>query len=112
VGRNLRIVYGLDDTLSIETAAFTKGTAGAAERTWSTWRTGVRARIQETGAGHGEEAGAKRTLKAYTVLLEDDYDLTHTHRLKDRRGTYYKVTGVTSKGEIGRPMAIEAETWR
>lgn len=110
--RNLRIAYGLDDTLTIEKAAYSKGTAGAAERSWSTWRTGVRARIQTTSAEHAEQARARRTLTADTVLLEDDYDLTDAHRLKDLEGNYYRILGVTSKGEIGRPMVIEARPWR
>lgn len=112
VSRNLRIVYALEDTVTIEVAAVAKGTAGAAERTWSVWRTGVRCRIQEVAADHADGAGAKRTQAAYQILCEDDYDVDHTHRIKDQRGTYYRILGTGQKGEIGQPMIIEAAKWR
>jgi hypothetical protein len=112
ISRNLRIVYGLDDTVTIQVASYAKGTAGAPERTYTTWRTGVRCRVQEVAATHGDEAGARRTQKAYVILCEDDYDLDHTHRIKDRRGNKYQVLGVSQRADIGKPMIIEATPWR
>jgi hypothetical protein len=111
IARNLRVAYGLDDTLTIQQATYAKGTGGASEETFTTWRTGVRARIQEVAADVTSDVDARRTEKMFTVMLEDDYSLGHRHRLRDRHGNLYKVQGTTSKAELGKPFTVEAIPW-
>jgi hypothetical protein len=110
--RNLRIAYGLDDTITIERATYAKGTAGAIEEDYKIHKTGVRARIQETAADMEIEAGARRTTKEVTILLEEDVTILQTDRIEDRRGTLYRVEGTVQQAEIGQPFVIGASEWR
>ncbi len=112
VSRNLRIAYGLDDTVSIQKATYAKGDGGAQEATWTTYVAGVRARVQEVAATGGVAGGAKQTGRAYDVLLEADLELDAKHRIVDQRGRKYLIVGVTGRAEVGQPMTIEATAWR
>ncbi len=117
VTRNLAIAYGLNDTIVIEAATWAKGTGGAMEATYSIWKSGVRARIQEVSdaterARIQTEEGAKRTPKQFKIYVDKDYEITHTHRIRDRKGTYYKVEGNTTKGELDEMQIVEASEWR
>lgn len=110
--RNLRIAYGLEDTLTIERATYAKGAAGAVEETYTIHRTGIRARIQETASDMEVGAGARRTTKEFTILLEEDVTILQTDRIKDRRGTLYRIEGTVQQAEIGQPFVIGASEWR
>lgn len=110
--RNLRVAYGLEDTITIERAAYAKGDAGAFEETYRIWKTGVRARIQEDVADMVVEAGAQRTTKESNILLEDDYDIRQSDRIRDRRGTFYQIAGTIQKADIGQPFVIGVVEWR
>lgn len=112
VTRNLRVVYHLGDTFVIQQAVFAKGTAGAAGATYHVWKAGVRGRIQETEAEVENLDGVERTAKTWQVLLENDYEIDHQHRLKDRKGNLYDIELTVSKGVIGQPMQIEVSEWR
>ncbi len=112
VTRDLRIAYGLDDTVSIQKATYAKGDGGAQEATWTTYVAGVRARVQEVAATGGVVGGAKQTGRAYAVLLEADLELDSKHRIVDQRGRKYLIVGVTGRGDVGQPMTIEATAWR
>ena len=110
--RNLRVAYGLEDTITIERATYAKGDAGAFEDDYKIWKTGVRARIQEDVADMEVDAGAKRTTKEINILLEDDYDIRQSDRIKDRRGTFYRIAGTIQKADIGQPFVIGVVEWR
>lgn len=112
VTRNLRIAFGLEDTATIEQASYAKGTAGAQERTWTPWRTGVRCRIQQVAQDHGDDFGARRSGKLFRILCEDNYAVTHEHRVKDSEGIYYQINGTSGHDDIGQPFVIEASQWR
>ncbi len=112
VTRNLAIAYGLDDTLVIEKAVYAKGTAGASEASYHVWRSGVRARIQEVAAVMGTEQETQRTAKRFEIFLEDDYAINHNHRIRDRRGNYYRIEGTGNKAELGQAQVVEATEWR
>ncbi len=112
VTRNLAIAYGLNDTVVIEEATYAKGTGGAAEATYHVWRAGVRARIQDVAAAIGTELETQRTAKRFQIFLEDDYDLTHNHRIRDRKGNYYKIQGTANKAALGQAQVVEASEWR
>lgn len=120
VSRNLRVVYGLNDTVVIEQATYSKGDGGAGEKTWHVWKTGVRARIQPGGDARfesqateaGVDAGAQRTMQRFLILMEDDYVLNHSHRIKDREGNVYRILNTTGREDIGQPMTVEVEKWR
>jgi hypothetical protein len=110
--RNLAVVYGLNDTLVIEKATYAKGTAGAAEATYTVWRTGVQCRIQETSRDVEVTAGAKRAGRQYDVFLGEDVTIDHNHRLRDAKGNYYRVENITGAEEIGGLQTVSASEWR
>lgn len=111
VSRNVIVQYGLDDTVTIEVAAFSKGDGGAAERSWSTYRT-ARARIQKITADAEDREGARRTATQYDIFVVTDVTLDHTHRIKGVDGTLYQVTGNTGVDDIGALQVVQATEWR
>ncbi len=107
--RSLTVVYGLDDTIDVLAATYTKDGGGAAEPTWRPWKTGIRARIQPASAKMGTEHGARRTVTRYHVFVEEDLTLDHTHRIQCADGTVYKVVGTKAAERIGELQTIEIE---
>jgi len=109
--RNVAVVYGLDSVVTIEKATYSKGTQGAMERTWTTWKK-VKARIQPSTAQAETSAGMKRTEKRYQVLLATTCDVDNSHRIKAADGTLYKFAGATQADQIGQPQIIEVTKWQ
>ncbi len=107
--RNVAVAHGLDDTVTILKATYAKGPAGAAEATWKTWRTGVRARIQAQNTRVDTEHRTRRAATRYRIFIEQDLELDHTHRVQGSDGTLYKIVGTTGEGRLGEPQTIEAE---
>jgi hypothetical protein len=112
VTRNLAIAYGLNDTVVIEEAVYAKATGGAAKVTYHVWKSGVRARIQEVATTIGTELETQRTAKQFHIFLESDYEINHNHRIRDRKGDYYKIEGTANKAELGQAQVVEASEWR
>jgi len=107
--RNLAVVYGLDDTVTILKATYAKEEGGAAEPTWRPWKTGVRARIQPAVAEVASEHQARQTTTRYRIFVEEDLVLNHTHQIQGPDGTIYKITGTTGAQRIGELPTVEAE---
>ncbi len=106
---NLAVVYGLDDTISILKATYAKGSGGAAEPTWRSWKTGVRARIQPAAAEVGTQHQARQTTVRYQIFVEEDLALDHDYRIRAADGTIYKVRGTLGAERIGELQTIDAE---
>jgi hypothetical protein len=106
--RELSIAYGLDDTVAVLKAEYVKSDAGAAEPTWQTWRTGVRARIQPVEIKVGADHSARCATSTYRIFLEYDLVLDQTHRIRGADGTLYQVTAVTGSARLGELQTIEA----
>jgi hypothetical protein len=111
VSRDVIVQYGLDDTVTIEVAAYSKGDGGAAERSWSTYRT-ARARIQEVTADAEDREGARRTARQYDIFIVTDLELGHEHRIRGSDGTLYNITGNTGVQDVSALQAIQATEWR
>jgi len=109
--RNKAVVHGLNDTITIERATYAKATSGVTEATWATWRTGVRARIQEVDARAQAQVGKRETRKQFDIFIEEDLDIKHTNRAKGPDGTYYRILGYIGTDDITGVQTIEAETW-
>jgi hypothetical protein len=108
--RSLAVVYGLDDVITILKATYVMGDCGAAEATWLTWRTGVRARIQPVQSSVGSQHEARRTTTRYQIFMEGELALDQTHRILGPDGTIYKVLGTSGAERLGELQTIEAET--
>lgn len=109
VCRNVAIVYGLDDRVTIMMADWSKGSGGAAEPSWREWRTGIRARIQEIAAEPTTEHEGRITRRRFEIYIADDLTINHTHRVRGPDSTLYRITGTNGRGEIGRLQTINAE---
>jgi hypothetical protein len=107
--RDLAVAFALDDTVTILEATYAKGEGGAAEPTWRTWKTGVRARIQPATADVGAKHQARQTTTRYEIFLEEDLALDHNHRIQGPDGTIYKVRATLGAGRIGELQSIDAE---
>ena len=113
IARNLRVYYGLDDTIDILQARYTKGDGGAMEVDgWDKHKTGIRARIQPVESDVGAEYQSRRTVKRVEILIEDidpRIDPDQRHRVRAKDGTIYKVTGYSGAEQIGDVPRIQAE---
>ena len=109
IARNLAVVYGLDDTVTILEATYAKGDGGAAEPTWQPWKTGIRARVQPAEVEVGTEHQARRTTRRVQIFVEEDVALDHTHRIQGPDGTVYKIHGSTGTQRIDQIQTIDAE---
>ncbi len=107
--RNLAVVYGLDDTVSILKANYIKGDAGAAEPVWCLWKTGVRARIQPFEADMGTQHQAMRATRRFQIFIEEDVALDHRHCIQGPDGTVYRIIRSLGVERIGELQSIDAE---
>jgi len=107
--RDLTLAYGLDDTISILKATYTKGDCGGAEPTWLMWRTGIRARIQPADTKEDAKQQARQTVARYRIFLEENLAIDHNHRIQGPDGTFYRVTGTVGAERIGEVQSIYVE---
>lgn len=109
ITRDLAVVYHLNDTVAILRATYEKGTAGAAEPTWHSYRSGVRARIQPMASDIAVEHEAKRKVTRVEIYVDSDFAIDQNCRVLAMNGTLYKVTGYRAAERIGELPVIEAE---
>ncbi len=109
VSRNVRVAFGLEDTIRIEQATYAKSTQGAAEPTWKVFRDGIRARIQPVLTDIAVENVAKRFVREVTIFIGEDLPITQNHRVVARDGTIYKITNYKGAERIGELAEIAAE---
>lgn len=114
VCRNLSVTFGLNDTLRIEQAVYSKDTGGAATETPHVLRTGVRARIQPVAVDVETVAGAKRSEQTFEIYLGEDLEdadvvRLHTLLFVASDGTKYRPTAYRAAERIGELAFIEAE---
>ena len=107
--RDLVIAHALDDTINILKATYVKGECGAAEPTWRTCRTGLRARIQPDGTKATTEHEAYRTVARYKIFLEEDFVLDHNDCIQGPDGTLYRVVKTLGAERIGELQTVDVE---
>jgi len=108
LARDLAVAHRLDDTVDIQQATYAKGSGGADEPTWHTWKTGLRARIQPALAEVKDERLRQVTRSVYLIYLEENLAVDHRHRVKGPDGTLYRVTGFRKAQRIDAVMEIDA----
>lgn len=107
--RDVAAVHRLDCCVDILRATYAADDAGAAEPTWTVYRSGVRARIQPATTDMRIENEARIAAKGYTIYADTDADLDTTHRVRGPNGVMYKILRVTGAERIGELVTIEAE---
>jgi len=108
VSRDLVLVHRLDDYVDILQAEHVKGEGGAAEPTWHTWKTGLRARIQPALSEVKDEHLRAITRRMVLVYLAEDVALDHRHRIRGPDGSVYRVTAVRKAQRIDTVTEIDA----
>ncbi len=107
--RDLVPAYSLDDSVAVLEPVYVKGCGGAAEATWTVWRTGVRASIQPIREAPALARGTRRTAVRVRILLAENLDLSAAHRIRGPDGTVYRILAVAGRQRLGEPQTIEAE---
>lgn len=107
VTRNLAIAEGLDQTVDIEKATYSKSPSGALDTTWAPWLTGLPARIQpqrqEVENLHDQQVATAQC----TVFLADNLALDPSHRIKGPGGTRYRILGSRRAERIDALLEID-----
>ena len=107
--RNLAVVYGLDDTITVLRATYAKSDGGAMDPDWLPWKTGIRARIQPVAAQIHPQNQTRQTTTRFQIFIEETLMLNHAHRILGPDGTVYKIVGTTAAERIGELERIDAE---
>ncbi len=88
--RNLALTGGLDERVTIQLAAVSKGEHGEPILAWSDWRTGVAARVQPQSAEATVEHQRRMVRVSHVAYLAEPLELSHLHRIV-RGDTNYAV---------------------
>jgi len=109
VGRNLAVAMGLDDYINLEKATVSKTDAGAEQRAWQPWRSGLRARIQRDTTKLQTDTEQQVLVERYRVYLLDDVEVDATCRVRTGDGTTYRILGSRRAERLGELMYLEVE---
>ncbi|MEN6406840.1 MAG: hypothetical protein ABFC77_10240 [Thermoguttaceae bacterium] len=110
--RNIAVVFGLDDTISVLKAAYVKSSCGAAEPVWRLWRSGVRARIQPIKTTIVADESARGVVASYRIFVEEELELDQTCRIRGSDGTLYAIKSTSGAERLGELQTIEVEVSR
>jgi hypothetical protein len=89
--RNLHLVYELVDRIDVQQAVWDDPGTGPEIVGWTTVRTAVPARIQPYQVAVDQEATPPSSTSTCRVILGDQIELDHNHRLVDPQGAVYQV---------------------
>jgi hypothetical protein len=107
--RELSIANGLEDLVDILQAEYTTSESGAVETTWSVLHQNIRARIQPLETKILSQNTLPSSVHRCRVILEESFDLDHTHRLRGPDGTVYRLVAVGGFPKLGELQTIDVE---
>lgn len=105
--RDVAIVQGLDDTITVLKLVPTAG--GYGEPILQTWKTGIRARIQPTEMKIHDSYDVRSTTTSYRIFVEEALELDHTCSIRGADGAVYSITRAMGADRIGELQVIEVE---
>jgi len=109
LARDVRRAYGLDQTLTIERAAYTVSDAGVSTARYSpVGRT--QGRVREISMAP-EGSVVRLAERTFEIVLADDFDLSPHHRIRDERGKVYRVRLAQRKDDPAALMTVTAIAW-
>lgn len=91
LSRNLYLVHGLNNRVDIQQAIWHDLGFGPEIVGWSTLRSAVPARIQPDRVTVDTEAAPPASTAKYWVVLDDELELDHNHRVVGTDGAVYQV---------------------
>lgn len=106
--RELAIVGGLDQTVTLQQGTWTKGTSGALAATWHNVRIGMAARIQPDQGTIAIEYGRRLTRVTHRIYVADEIVVDHTYRIV-AGSTAYRILGFEGPERIDALGVILAE---
>jgi hypothetical protein len=89
--RNLHLVYELVDRVDVQQAVWDDPGTGPEIVGWTTIRSAVPARIQPYRVTVDDESTPASSTAVYRVILGEQIELDHNHRLVDPQGGVYRV---------------------
>lgn len=107
--RNLTLVYGLRDTVSLLRPDNAVGTGGIRTPSYSAVVTGVAARIQEQEPEVADHFGKRSAAKRYTCTVGQRLSPEATDRVTDQNGTTYTVKAWRSMDRLDLLMELDLE---
>ena len=107
--RNLALVYGLDQQITVLKATYVQGSGGAAEAQWRPWKSGLAARIQPVTVTIGSQHLARQAVTRCQIFLEENLALDETNRIQGPDGTVYKILDTRDAERIDQLQIIDVE---
>lgn len=107
VCRDLAVVHGLDQEITLEKAEYCKSPGGAEEVVWRVERRGVRARIQPVAAQAAHEHDRQANVARSTVYCEEDIALDHSWRIRGSDGAVYRIVACRKAQRIDALMEVD-----
>jgi hypothetical protein len=98
--RELSIAFGLEDAIDV-----LQNVSGD----WVVVREGVHGRIQPLETQIVTAQSVESSIRRCRIILEEPYDLDHTHRLRGPDGSLYRITLVAGSPKLGELQKIEVE---
>ena len=108
IARNIAVAAGLDSYVDIEAASYTKGTGGAEQATWKTWKTGIPARVQPVEMEVAGQRDRRVSRRRFTIFLAEDVTVDHTHRIKGSDSAVYRILGTRKSDRVDALLEIDA----
>jgi hypothetical protein len=104
VTRNLAVVHGFDEHVTLQRASYTRTASGAAKAVWIDLAAGVSAKIQPFHSEPRRILGTFTTVATHEVYLLDPSKLANCgnadHRIVDATGRIYRVVGLQKGSRI------------
>ena len=88
---------------------FPQSESGAVETTWIVLHEHVRGRIQPIETKITAEHSVPTSVRRCRIILEESFDLDHTHRLRGPDGTLYRITAVDGFPKLGELQTVDVE---
>ena len=107
--RELSIAFGLEDTIDVLKAEYSKSESGAVETSWTVFSEGVRGRIQPLETLVAAENSAEASVRRCRIMLEESFDLDHTNRLRGPGGVLYRIVSAAGFPKLGELQTVEVE---
>lgn len=109
VTRNLKIVYDLQDLLTVKRPTNSKDNALGRTASFSTVYSSIPCRIDDDVFEDGDSYGKKITKKRFRIWVDRQLTLTAEDLLQDGDGNSYSFVSITNQHQLGELPMIMAE---
>lgn len=108
--RALEIVAGLDTTIRIQQARYSKSPSGAQVASYFDVVSGLKAKIQPVSATNARETGLDFTRRQFRIVVSKEVAIDNTMRVVGSDGTVYQIDGYEQTERLDVLPVILAST--